>query len=133
MRTNARETAFKILFAYQFNEEFEDTKRTLITFEKLNESDISYCNDIISSVIENKEKLTEIIDRHSRLFPESRLFPADRCILLIAIAEILYFNDIPSAVSANEAANIASKYSSEKSASFISGIISEIIREQEDV
>ena len=133
MRTNARETAFKILFAYQFNEEFEDTKRTLIAFEELNESDISYCNKIISSVIDNKEKLTEIIDGHSRLFPESRLFPADRSILLIAIAEILYFDDIPSAVSANEAANIASKYSSEKSASFISGIISEIIREQENV
>ena len=33
-------------------------------------------------------------------------------------------DDIPFAVSLNEAANIASKYSSEKSASFISGILS---------
>ena len=77
--------------------------------------------------------MTKIIDTHSRLFPESRLFPADRSILLLAIAEILYFNDIPSAVSANEAANIAAKYSSEKSATFVSGILSEIIRERGNV
>ena len=133
MRTNAREAAFKILFSAQFNDEFEDTKRAIINLEKLNENDIAYCNGIIKSVIEHKSELTKIIDEHSRLFPESRLFPADRSILLIAIAEILYFDDIPSAVSVNEGANIASKYSSEKSATFISGILSEIIREHDNV
>ena len=133
MRTNARETAFKILFSSQFNDEFEETERAIIKLEKLDENDIAYCNGVIKSVIDNKAELTKIIDEHSRLFPESRLFPADRSILLIAIAEILYFDDIPSAVSVNEAANIASKYSSEKSATFISGILSEIIREQENV
>ncbi len=130
MRTNARESAFKIIFASQFNDEVEDTKRSLIKLEKLNDNDIAYLNGIVSSVNENKPELTKMIDERSRLFPESRLFPSDRSILLIAIAEILYFDDIPSAVSVNEAANIASKYSSEKSATFISGILSEIIREQ---
>lgn len=134
MRTNARETAFKIIFATQFGNEYVDnTKRLVFNAEKLNENDIAYCNSIISSVTEHKAELTKIIDDHSRLFPETRLFPADRSILLIAIAEILYFDDIPAAVSVNEAANIASKYSSEKSATFISGILSEIIRERENV
>ena len=133
MRTNARETAFKILFSAQFNEEIEDTRRAVINLEKLEENDVAYCNAILKSVIEHKIELTKVIDEHSRIFPESRLFPADRSILLIAIAEILYFDDIPSVVSANEAANIASKYSSEKSATFISGIISEIIREHDNV
>lgn len=133
MRTNAREAAFKILFSAQFNDECEYTKRSVVSLENLDEKDISYCDGIVNRVIENKEKLTKIIDEHSRLFPESRLFPADRAILLIAIAEILFFDDIPSAVSVNEAANIASKYSSGKSATFISGILAEIIREQESV
>lgn len=133
MRTNARETAFKILFATQFNDEIEDSKCSIMALEKLDKNDIGYCNGIVSSVNEHKAELLKIIDEHSRLFPESRLFPADRSILLIAIAEILYFDDIPSAVSVNEAANIASKYSSEKSATFISGILSEIIREHDNV
>ena len=52
---------------------------------------------------------------------------------MIALAEIMYFDGIPEAVSVNEAANIASKYSSEKSASFVSGILSEIIRDRKNV
>ena len=133
MRTNARETAFKIIFASQFSDETEATKRSAIALEKLNENDVAYLNGVVSAVNEHKTELAKMIDERSRLFPESRLFPADRSILLIAIAEILYFDDIPSAVSVNEAANIASKYSSEKSATFISGILSEIIREHDNV
>lgn len=133
MRTNARETAFKILFAAQFNDEIEETKRLVSAAEKLNENDISYLNSVILSVNGHKAELTKMIDERSHQFPESRLFPADRSILLIALAEILYFDDIPSAVSVNEAANIASKYSSEKSANFISGILAEIIKEHGNV
>ena len=50
----------------------------------------------------------------------------DKSVLLVALAEIIHMADIPYAVSINEAANIASKYSSEKSASFVSGILSEV-------
>ncbi|MDE7301671.1 MAG: transcription antitermination protein NusB, partial [Clostridia bacterium] len=46
--------------------------------------------------------------------------------LMISLAEILYIDDIPDKVSMNEAANIASKYSSEKSATFITGILSAV-------
>lgn len=133
MRTNAREAAFKILFATQFSGDAGDTKRAVLGQENLNKNDVDYCNAVLSAVSENKSAIAKIIDEHSRLFPESRLFPADRSVLFIAIAEIMYFDDIPAAVSVNEAANIASKYSSEKSATFISGILSEIIRERKDV
>ena len=133
MRTTAREVAFKILFSSQFNEQLEYTKRSVIAGEKLDKNDIDFCDKIVDCVIEHRDELTQLIDSHSQLFPESRLFCADRSILLIAAAEILYFDDIPSAVSVNEAANIASKYSSAKSATFISGILSEIIKEHDGV
>lgn len=133
MRSSARETAFKILFAAQFGENTASSANLAKGLEKLNSEDIVFCDKIVDCVAVHKAELTKIIDEHSRLFPEARLFPADRSILLIAIAEILYFDDIPSAVSVNEAANIASKYSSVKSANFISGILAEIIRERENV
>lgn len=133
MRTNAREAAFKILFATQFSDDAGDTKRAVMGQENLNKNDVDYCNAVLSAVSENKSEIVKMIDERSRLFPESRLFPADRSVLFIAIAEIMYFDDIPAAVSVNEAANIASKYSSEKSATFISGILSEIIRDRKNV
>lgn len=133
MRAVARETVFKIIFASQFNGETDEgLKRALVKTEKLNENDAEYCNRIIDIVNGHKDEFAKLLDERSRLFPESRLFPADRSILLIALAEILYCSDVPSAVSVNEAANIASKYSSEKSASFISGILAEIIREKDN-
>ncbi len=133
MRTNAREAAFKILFATQFSDDAGDTKRAVMGQENLNKNDVDYCNAVLSAVSENKSEIAKMIDERSRLFPESRLFPADRSVLFIAIAEIMYFDDIPAAVSVNEAANIASKYSSEKSATFISGILSQIIRDRKNV
>ena len=134
MRTTARETVFKILFSSQFNDDIKELKNSLYKIEKLNKNDTEYCDQILNTVASNREKLIEIIDERSKLFPQVRMFPADRSIILIALAENLCFiPDIPSAVSINEAANIASKYSSEKSASFISGILSEVIKEQNNV
>ena len=134
MRTVARETLFKIVFSTQFNPiEDDGFKKAIYKAEKLDENDIDYCESVLKSVKEHGEEFSRIIDSRSKLFPESRLFPADRSVLLIALAEIKYRDDIPQTVSVNEAANIASKYSSAKSASFVSCILAEILRESANV
>ena len=131
MRTVAREVAFKLIFASRFAEEFSPSlKAALYKTEKLKDDDISYSDRIIALVREHGAEFTEIIDGRSYAFPEARIFPADKSILFLALAEIKYMDDVPDIVSVNEAANMASKYSSEKSASFISGILSEIIKEK---
>ncbi len=96
--------------------------------ETLDDDDKKYVARVIKIVREKEDEFIKLIDERSSVFPGWRLFPADKSILFVALAEILYMDDIPPAVSANEAANIASKYSSEKSASFVSGILSEIIK-----
>jgi N utilization substance protein B len=132
MRTTARETTFKILFSSQFVDEIEpELKRALYKTDNLDRNDVEYCEKLLNTITEHKEEISELIDKKSLSFPESRLYPADKSVLLIAVAEILYFDDIPDKVSINEAANIASKYSSERSASFISGILSVIVAEKQ--
>lgn len=127
MRTTARETLFKLIYSKQFNGEGgEELKSALFKNDKLTGDDSEYCNRILALVEEHEAELTALIDEHSVAFPEKRIFPSDRSILLIAISEILYCKDIPDKVSMNEAANIASKYSSAKSANFITGILSAI-------
>lgn len=127
MRTTARETLFKLIYSKQFNGEGGDElKAALFKSENLTADDTDYCNRILSLVEEHESELAALIDEHSVAFPEKRIFPSDRSILLIAISEILYCDDIPDKVSMNEAANIASKYSSAKSATFITGILSSI-------
>ncbi|MCH5142678.1 MAG: transcription antitermination factor NusB [Clostridiales bacterium] len=130
MRTKAREVVFQVLFASSFIGEVDNgLKNALCKNEKLDGNDLEYIEGILKSVGEHKSEFEEIIDRYSISFPSARIYPADKNILFVALAEIKYMDDIPPAVSANEAANIASKYSSEKSASYVSGILSEVIKQ----
>lgn len=130
MRTSAREAAFKLVFASRFTGEIDaDLKNSLIKSEKLDEDDCKYLDRVLGILNEHEEEFLRETDRISSAFPESRLFPADKSIILVALSEIKYMDDIPNAVSINEAANIASKYSTLKSASFVSGILSEMIKE----
>ena len=127
MRTKARETVFQIVFASQFGGADNGLKSALYKKEKLTDDDIVYAENVLSVIGEHREEFADIIDKRSTAFPESGLFPADKSVLLVALAEMLYMDDIPRAVSINEAANIASVYSSEKSASFISGILAAVV------
>ena len=97
---------------------------------ELNEDDVKYCDKLLALVEEHAGDITAVIDKKSVAFPEARLFPADRSILFIAVAEILYCDDVPDKVAASEAANLAARYSSEKSAQFVSGILSSVIADK---
>lgn len=127
MRTIARETLFKLIYASQFNDGVDgDLKTALFKANELTADDISYCERVLAVIAEHNDEFLTLLDKHSLSFPEKRVFPSDKSILLIGFAEILYFDDIPDKVTLNEAANIASKYSSAKSATFITGILSAI-------
>lgn len=127
MRTIARETLFKLLYASQFNDGVDgELKISLYKANELNADDISYCDRVLSVIEEHGEEFLQLLDKHSISFPEKRIFPSDKSILMIGFAEILYLDDIPDKVTMNEAANIASKYSSAKSATFITGILSSV-------
>ena len=130
MRTKARETLFKILFSSQFAAPDEGFHRGMYRAGELNEDDVRYCDRVLSLIKEHNEDISAIIDGKSLAFPEARLFPADKSVLYIAIAEILYCDDVPDKVAASEAANIAARYSSEKSASFVSGILASVIADK---
>lgn len=127
MRTQARETLFKLLYSSQFSDGVDgELKAALYKSDKLSEDDMSYCERVLKIVEEHMAEFIRVIDERSIAFPEKRIFLADKSILLIGLAEIKYCDDIPLKVSLNEAANVASKYSSEKSASFITGILSAV-------
>lgn len=127
MRTVARETIFKLLYASQFGDGIDgELKTALYKSGELSADDIAYADRVLSVIEEHGNELLELLDKHSLSFPEKRIFPADKSILLIGFAEILYCDDIPDKVTMNEAANIASKYSSAKSATFITGILSAV-------
>ena len=89
----------------------------------LNEKQKEFAATLTRKIEENKEILNEQIKPVLKNWDFSRISRIDKIILWIALAEILYMLDIPPIVSINEAIELAKKFSSKKSSSFINGVL----------
>lgn len=128
MRTDAREAVLKILYSGMINPaDVENVRRSV--FRKLSEDEFDFADKLLQTIDEHEKRIIEVIDRNIKNFKEDRLYPVDKAALMIAVAEILYFDDIPPVISASEATNIAQKYSTEKSADFVNGVLAGVIKE----
>jgi len=119
-RHEAREEAFKILFALDINE-----------IEINIDNDDPYLENVTRGVIENLENIDLLISTNLENWSLERLPYAERTILRIATYELKYLEDIPTNVSINEAIELAHKYGDDKSGQFINGVLSKIIKVRE--
>ena len=85
-----------------------------------------YSVKLVKTFIENKESIDGQIKEHSKGWDVDRLLKVDRDVLRISITELLYFEDIPASVSIDEAVELAKKYGTEESSSFINGILRQV-------
>lgn len=129
MRNAAREAAFNIIFAQQFNTDCAEAlkKKIYKQFKVESDEDLLFAENLVATVEERRAELISDIEQVSHHYLENRINPTDKSILLIAMAEIKYFDDIPPVVSVSEAAGLARKYSTETSADFVNGVLAGII------
>ena len=129
MRNAAREAALNIIFAKQFNSDYMDAlkKKIYKQFALDNDDDLLFAADLVATVEEHYEELIQGIEDACHHYRADRINPTDKSILLIAMAEIKYFDDIPPVVSVSEATGLAKKYSTETSADFVNGVLSGVI------
>jgi N utilization substance protein B len=90
--------------------------------------DIPYFNWALSLVLDNLESVDAIINSASDKWKTGRMSKVDLSILRLSVTEISYMDDISDSISANEAVLLAKKYSTEKSSSFINGVLSGVIK-----
>lgn len=131
MRNQAREAALSVIFSEQFGEDCTDAFKEKVykNFELTKEEDIAFAKELIQAVKENEALLKQKIDEACHHYHVDRINRMDKTILLIAMAEILFFDDIPNVVSASEATGLARKYSTEASVDFVNGVLAGVIRQ----
>ena len=129
MRSLARETVFKFLFAQLFNPSDEELFAVLIKDDRLNDQDRQFASDLLDVIQNNKQKYLDIIRKMAEGFTLSRLFASDKCALLIGLAELDNFKETPVVVAIDEAVKLAAKFSTEKSTDFVNGLLAEYARE----
>ncbi len=93
---------------------------------KWDEEEIQFGRDLVRLTIENKSIINELITEHTANWHLDRIAKIDILLMQIAITELLHFKEIPTKVSINEAIDIAKKYSTHKSGTFINGILDSI-------
>ena len=78
-----------------------------------------------------KAEADVLIDRHTENWDLNRLARTDRYVLWMAVTEFLYFEDIPPKVTLNEAVEVARVFGTDKSPSFVNGVLDAVLRELE--
>lgn len=102
----------------------------LATLESQNEVK-DYVVAIAKKFQENCKSIDEQIQKFAKGWDIERLVKIDKDILRIAIIELIYIKDAPMKVIVDEALELAKKYSTDESSSFINGILAKVIVENE--
>lgn len=124
-RREAREAVLQALYANEIGKgKWEDIIKSVIKPRLSNDTEIfKFAERLFLKIVNNQEQIDEIIQEHLNNWRLGRLNTIDRLLLRIAITEFLYYEQIPTKVSINEAIEIAKKYSTKKSGNFINGIL----------
>ena len=86
-----------------------------------------YVELIFRTYKDKKQEIDNIIKQYAIGWDIERLFKIDKDILRIAIIELVYIKDAPVKVVIDEALELAKKYSTDESPSFINGILAKVV------
>jgi N utilization substance protein B len=126
-RRQARECALQLLFQYDFCE--TDFRGTCDIYWKEHgvPSEVQeFAMNLIEGVCRNRTEIDSLIEKHSTNWRVDRMPIVDRNILRIAAYELLFERDIAASVILNEAIEIAKRFGTEESGSFVNGVLDPI-------
>ena len=126
-----REYAFMLVYELEIQKEFNsDIVDTFIQNNEIDDKDgRKYIRKTVNGIKENEKEIVEKITK--KLKPDwnfQRISKVDLALLKLSIYEILY-KDVPYKVSINEAIELAKAYGDDNSASFINGVLANVVKE----
>ena len=139
-RTMTREKAMTVLyqiFLYKknnINYNINDVINEIISYidiEERKKIDPEFLSNLVNGVIDNLEEIDKNIYKYLENWSIERLGLTDQAIIRISVYELIY-TDTPNLVCINEAIELAKKYSDEKVAKMINGVLDKIYHERED-
>ena len=142
-RANARELAVHLIYGREFTgEEPEQVVSVRLDkeyYEKLSAENevysdrpssalLKYIDNVVSGVANRVEDLNAEIQKFSIGWDVKRISRLARCVMQLAIYEILYVEDVPVGVAVSEAVRLAKKYDGDDTGSFVNGILGAFVR-----
>ena len=126
-RRKARALALQILYEVDsVGHDLEEVLTRLLAEEELSEENAAFTRELVSGVIQNKEKIDRSIQNFAPAWPIEQLPIIDRNVLRLAIFEILLDNKVPVKVAINEAVELAKMFGSDNSPKFVNGVLGSV-------
>lgn len=128
-RREAREAALKSIYAVEVGKNSTQQATKLIIKVSLNNDteSVKFAEKLLLATVDNTSEHDQLIDDHIKNWDVGRLAIIDKLILRMAISELLFFDDVPTKVTINEAIELAKEYSTRKSGNFVNGILDAIL------
>ena len=130
-RRKSRELALQMLFQSEVGKQTPEQVRTTFWGERSDlEADVrGFADDIFRIATDRSPEIDRLIEQHAQNWRMDRMAAVDRNLLRTAIAEFLGFPGTPKPVIINEALEIARKFSSSESVTFVNGVLDSVARE----
>lgn len=129
-RSRGREIAIQALYRLDLNPDTssEEIDRFLAARLRGNAT-VGFARRLVGGVRERLKELDAALDSRSERWRVSRMAATDRAILRLGIHELLH-GDVPGPVAVNEAIELAKRYGTEASATFVAGILGRVLAER---
>ncbi len=126
-RRKARSIALQVLYEVDsVGHDVEAALAHLLAEGRLSEENAAFVRELVSGVIQNKEKIDQHIKNFAPAWPVEQIPLVDRNILRLAIFEILLDNNVPIKVAINEAVELAKMFGSDNSPKFVNGVLGSV-------
>ena len=120
----ARVFAMQLLYAMEISGgTVADALPGVLEAQPLQDNMKKYGMKLVDLVLAHKSELDSEIEACSAHWGIERMATLDRIVLRIAMVELLYVTDVPMKVVISEAVQIAAKFSTDSSSTFVNGLL----------
>ncbi len=130
-RRKARELALQMLFQMDMGRQDADHVRRTFWSERndLDPTVRAFAEELFAMAAARAAEIDELIERNAEHWRMERMAAVDRNLLRAGVAELLGFPKTPRPVIINEALEIARRFSTPESVTFINGVLDSVARE----
>ena len=124
-----REHIFRLLFRKEFFPPEEMEEQAGLYLETAM-SDPEAFEDVVTKtkkIMEVSDELDEMVNAHSETWKTDRMGKVELTIIRLAVYEMKYDESIPVSVAINEAVELAKRYGSDGSPSFVNGVLARLV------
>ncbi len=126
-RRYLREKALQVLYAFELTKDPVEQIKHLQLSDIDKKEDYGFINSLVDITIENSTLYEITIKETVDNWDMERIALIDFIIIKMCMTEFIFFEDVPTKVSINEAIDIAKEFSTKNSGKFVNGVLDAIL------